>query len=71
MKHYRIVYPDQDGETVVEVLSEASILHIWRKYWYEKMCHKFGRDYVDKNYTDQDCISDWVVGNWASIFPVT
>lgn len=35
------------------------------KYWYNKMCQKFGKEHVDANYTKQDCIDDWVVVHWA------
>jgi hypothetical protein len=34
-------------------------------YWYEKMCAKYGKEYVDDNYSKDDCINDWVVVNWA------
>jgi hypothetical protein len=43
---------------------EQIMNHYWN-HWYSKMCSKFGRDYVDENYSFQDCLEDWIVVNWA------
>jgi hypothetical protein len=29
------------------------------------MIAKFGKEHFEANYTDQDCIEDWIVVNWA------
>lgn len=65
MKYWSIGYPDEDNNDVVETLSEKEILDQFWDHWYNKMCHKFGKEHVDANYTKQDCIDDWVVVHWA------
>jgi len=49
----------------VETLSEEKIRQQYWPYWYEQMCKKFGKEYVDKNYSFADCLDDWIVVNWA------
>ena len=49
----------------VKVMSEDEILHEYWPHWYQKMCSKFGKDHVDKNYSFHDCLDDWIVVNWA------
>jgi hypothetical protein len=44
--------------------SEDEILYEYYPHWHEQMCKKFGREHVDKNYSFQDCIDDWIVVNW-------
>lgn len=65
MKYWSIGYPDENGNDVVETLSEKEILDQFWDHWYNKMCKKFGKEYVDSNYTEQDCIYDWIVVHWA------
>lgn len=65
MKYWTISYPDEDGNDITETLSEAEIFDQYWNYWYGKMCEKFGKEYVDANYTKQDCIDDWVIVHWA------
>ena len=55
---------DDDGGYVV-TMSEQNIKDEYWLYWYEKMCKKYGSDKVDKDYSLQDCIDDWVAVNWA------
>ena len=65
MKYWTIAYPDREGNDVVETLSEDEILKEYWGYWYGRMCDKYGKEYVDANYTKQDCIDDWTVVHWA------
>lgn len=65
MKYWTIAYPDENDNDVVETLSEDEILAEYWNYWYGRMCEKFGKEYVDANYTKSDCIDDWTVLHWA------
>jgi hypothetical protein len=65
MKFWSIAYPDENGNEVVETLSDAEIIATYWDYWYGKMCEKYGKDHVDTHYCKQDCIDDWVIGHWA------
>lgn len=65
MRYWTIAYPDRDGTDVIETLSEDEILKEYWDYWYGRMCEKFGKEYVDANYSKQDCIDDWTVVHWA------
>lgn len=65
MKYWSIGYPDEDGNDVVETLSEREIVEQYWHYWYGRMCDKYGKEHVDAHYTVQDCIDDWVVVHWA------
>lgn len=49
----------------IKVLSENDILHEYWPHWYQQMCKRFGKEHVDKNYSFQDCLDDWIVVNWA------
>ena len=55
---------DEGGGYVV-TLSEEDIRKNYYPYWYKKMCEKFEQSYVDQNYSFEDCLSDWIVVNWA------
>lgn len=61
MKYYSIVYPDDNGNTVEEVLSEQDILDHYWDWWYEKMVLADKRDKISL----ENCIKDWIVVNWA------
>ena len=65
MKYWQIAYPDETGKFVTEVFSDDKIIKEYWQYWYGKMINKFGKEYVDKNYSQSDCINDWTVINWA------
>lgn len=56
---------DEHGDSKVVVLSEKEILARYWPYWYGKMCEKYGKEYIDLNYSQEDCIDDWIVVNWA------
>ncbi len=55
---------DASGGYIVTVTEKEVLQQFW-PYWYQMMCLKFGKEYVDKTFTEQDCINDWVVSNWA------
>ena len=52
-------------ENKVITVSEEEIRKDYYSYWYDRMCQKFGKDIVDKNYSFEDCLDDWVVVHWA------
>lgn len=55
---------DSGGHYMVTV-SEEEVRRTYWPYWYDRMCARWGRDVVDKDYTFEDCLTDWVVINWA------
>lgn len=65
MRYWCITYPDDNDQDVVETWSEEDVKQKYWPYWYGKMCDKFGKEYVDQNYTFEDCLDDWIVVNWA------
>jgi len=67
MKYYSYVDYETDPsiDSIVRTLSEKEIILEYWDYWYDRMCKKFGKELVDKNYTYQDCIDDWCVVHWA------
>jgi len=65
VKYWTIVEPGDDDKPVYETLSEDDILKEYWPYSYGKMCEKYGKDEVDRNWSKQNCIEDWVVVHWA------
>jgi hypothetical protein len=65
MKYYAYVSHSPMGLDITRTLSEEQILVEYAPFWFEEMHRKFGKEYVDKHYTKNDCIMDWVVINWA------
>jgi hypothetical protein len=65
MKYFSYAELAGDGDAVVITKSEEQILKEYWDYWHEQMCKKYPREYVDSNYTEQDCIEDWIVVHWA------
>jgi hypothetical protein len=55
---------DETGGYVV-TKSESEIRSEYYPYWLKKMYEKFGKTYVDANYSFEDCLDDWIVVNWA------
>jgi len=53
-----------EGTSVVTV-SEDDIRKEYYPRWYEKMCKKYGKEEVDKNWSFEDCLEDWVTINYA------
>lgn len=58
-------YSYNDYYPIVITKSEKEIIDEHYDFWYDRMCKKFGKDYVDATYTKQDCIDDWIVIHWA------
>ena len=56
-------YDDQGGHVVT--MSEEEIRREYWPYWYKKMCEKYGQERVDNDYTFEDCLTDWIIVNWA------
>jgi hypothetical protein len=65
LKYYTYVEPDDNDRPVYTTLSEDEIIKEYWNYWYTSLCKRFGKDFVNVNYTKQDCIDDWVIINWA------
>ena len=61
MKYWCYADYDQHGDSKVVVLSEEEILKRYWSYWYNRMCEKLGKEYVDQSYTKEDCIDDWML----------
>ena len=49
----------REGTRVVTV-SEQEIREEYYSWWYEKMCKKYGKEEVDKNWSFEECLEDWV-----------
>jgi hypothetical protein len=58
------LWADEEDNLVV-ILSEEDILKNYWPWWYGKMCKRFGKEEVDKYWTFEDCLEDWIVVNWA------
>lgn len=56
---------DPSKDSYVVTLSEEEILKEYWNYWQERMIAKFGKEHFEANYSEKDCIEDWVVVNWA------
>lgn len=68
MKYYTYMQPmlppdDMTPEYIT--MSEEEILKEYWDYWYERMCHKFGKEIVDSTYSSVECIEDWATSCWA------
>ena len=67
MKYYSYntwrTHPTEDG--YIRTLSEKDIIKEYWDYWQERMIAKFGKEHFEANYSEKDCIDDWVVVNWA------
>ena len=62
---YNEYVPEAPDGNVIVTMSEEEIQKTFWPYWYEKMCTKYGKDFVDSDYTFEDCLNDWIVVNWA------
>ena len=67
MKYYTILDGPSSDEIapVYNTYSEQEILDMYWNHWYSLMCNKFGKECVDSNYSQKDCIDDWIIVNWA------
>jgi len=61
MRYFSYIEPDQE----VQTMSAQEIRETYYPYWYDLMCKKFGKEYVDKTYNFEDCLEDWIIVNWA------
>lgn len=55
---------DESGGYVVTKSEDEIIKEYW-PYWYEQMCKKYEKSYVDETFSALDCIDDWCIVNWA------
>jgi hypothetical protein len=62
MKLYEISYPDENGNDVVEVLTEDEIIASYYTYWSTKMLQNCPNEPI----TRERCIEDWCIVHWAS-----
>ena len=58
-------YVDDPSANSVVTVSEEDVRRDYYPYWYDKMCKKFGKEVVDRDYSFEDCLDDWIVVNWA------
>ena len=58
-------YVDDPSINSVVTVSEEDVRRDYYPYWYDKMCKKFGKEVVDRDYSFEDCLDDWIVVNWA------
>lgn len=65
MKYYCYNDFDENNNPVIRVMSEEEIIARYWDTWYNGMCKKFSKEIVDKEYSKQDCIDDWIVIHWA------
>lgn len=66
MKYYSYnTWITQPSDSCVITLSEEEILKEYYDYWQERMIAKFGKEHFEANYSEKDCIEEWVVVNWA------
>jgi hypothetical protein len=68
MRYYS--FNDYDGDDPsnghkITTMSEEEIRKEYYPYWYDKMCNKFGKEHVDKNYSFEECLIDWITVHWA------
>lgn len=64
MRYYSYNEYAEDGGKIITV-SEFEIKKTYWPYWYNRMCEKFGKEVVDREYSFEDCLADWIVVNWA------
>lgn len=62
---YNDYIDDPSNNNIIVTKSEEEIRKEYWPYWYGKMCNKFGKEIVDKNYSFEDCLEDWIIVNWA------
>jgi hypothetical protein len=62
---YNQYVEDPSTDDYVVTVSEEDIRRDYYPYWYERMCHKYGKAHVDATYCFEDCLYDWIVVNWA------
>ena len=73
MRFFQYIEPVYDTEGNIcgdetFVKSETEIIRDYYPYWKEQMIKKYGEEVFNRDYTDEDCIEDWIVINWAEEF---
>ena len=66
MKYYSYPHydPNPSNQGIV-TLSEKEILERYWDWWKEQVIKKWGKEHFEANYSEKDCIEDWVIVNWA------
>lgn len=66
MRYYTFAQPvNEVGDPEYVTMSEDEIRKEYYPYWYRKMCEKFGKEHVDKTYSFENCLEDWITVHWA------
>ena len=65
MRYFSYDEPNDSFDNVVVTKSEEEIREEFYPLWYERMCKKFGKEVVDRDYSFEDCLDDWAFVNWA------
>ena len=65
MRYWSFACPDENGNDVVETLSEDEIIEDYYPYWEKKMIEKYGQEEFDNTWTKKECIEDFIVIHWA------
>ena len=66
MRYFTFVQPlDDSGAPEYVTMSEEDVRKEYYPYWYDKMCHKYGKSHVDEHYCFEDCLDDWKIVHWA------
>jgi hypothetical protein len=50
-----------DVEPCVVTYTESEILDIYWDWWKEEGIKRWGKEHFEANYSEKDCIEDWVV----------
>lgn len=64
MRYWEICYPKDDyssQEDVIEIFSDDDIIKMYYEYW----CGKMKEVGKESEISEQNCIEDWVIINWA------
>ena len=56
---------NKDFRANTVTLSEQEVLNYYWDCWYSSMCEKYGKQTVDQEYTQTDCIKDWKAAHRA------
>lgn len=57
--------PDSTDTHRVVTVSEDEIRQTYYPYWYKEMCDTYGQESVDRYYSFEECLKDWIIINWA------
>jgi len=69
VRYYRYIEPrdpdNNDFSAKTVTISEQEILDYYWDYWYNAMCKKYGKETVDRDYSQDHCLLDWKTVHWA------